>query len=197
MPWDRKSDRQFVLAARLPTGYALEVESSRFISQSGRGVMSWSSVLRRLVGSSATPSRVGPPTMALRILIVDDEAAVRNTISRLLATRGHVTTTAESATAALVRLRTERFDVMLCDVRMPEFSGIDLLPEVLAADEDLAVLMLTGVNDLDTAKDALAAGAVDYLIKPIELADLDEAVQRAAQHRDLRIVRRAGQRPDL
>ena len=158
--------------------------------------MSWSSIFRRLIGYEASPPR-SRPSVAVRVLIVDDEVEVRDTLSRLLAVRGYVTVVAGSAADALVRLRAERFEVMLCDIRMPEISGLDLVPQVLEIDDDVAVLMLTGVNDLATAKEALASGAVDYLIKPIELADLEEALQRAAQHRELRIVRRARERPDL
>jgi DNA-binding NtrC family response regulator len=129
--------------------------------------------------------------MALRVLVVDDEASVRDILSRLLGTHGHQTATAESASTALARLRAERFDVMLCDIRMPQVSGLDLVRKALELDDDLAVLMLTGVNDLATANEALAAGAIDYLVKPVEVADLENAVQRAAQRRALRIVRRS------
>jgi DNA-binding NtrC family response regulator len=159
--------------------------------------MSLLSVLRRAIGLGATPKAdVGPP-VSLRVLIVDDEGSVRDSLSRLLTARGHATVTAASAADALGHLHTEQFDVMLCDVRMPVVSGIDLVPEVLDIDPDLPVLMLTGVNDLATAKLALSAGAANYLVKPVELAELEDALQRAARHREINIVRRARLRPDL
>src|SRR6185369_9720108 len=79
---------------------------------------------------------------------------------------------------------------MLCDIRMPLMSGLDVLPHALRLDGDLAVVMLTGVNDAGTATDALSQGAMDYLVKPVELAELERAVERAAHRRGLEIERR-------
>jgi response regulator RpfG family c-di-GMP phosphodiesterase len=79
---------------------------------------------------------------------------------------------------------------MLCDVRMPEMSGLDILPHALRQDADLAILMLTAVNDAATATDALSHGAMDYLVKPIELGELERAVERASHRRHLEIERR-------
>jgi putative nucleotidyltransferase with HDIG domain len=79
---------------------------------------------------------------------------------------------------------------MLCDVRMPEMSGLDVVPRALALDPQLAVLMLTAVNDAAAATDALSHGALDYLVKPIALADLQVAVERAVHRRQLQIDQR-------
>ena len=128
--------------------------------------------------------------MKPRILIVDDEDTIRDALSRFLRTRGYDTVAEESGAAALARLSQERFDIMLCDVRMPAMSGLDVLPHAFRLDSDLAVLMLTGVNDAPTATDALSQGAMDYLLKPIELAELERAVERAAHRRNLEIERR-------
>lgn len=94
---------------------------------------------------------------------------------------------AESGPAALARLSRERFDIMLCDVRMSE---LDMLPLALRLDGDLAVLMLTALNDAATATEALSHGAVDYLVKPIELDEVERAVVRAEHRRSLEIGRR-------
>jgi CheY-like chemotaxis protein len=134
-----------------------------------------------------------------RVLIADDQDTVRVAIASLLEKRGCEVVTAESGESALARLRSEYFDVMLCDVRMPGMSGLELLSEALLLDRDLPVLMLTGVGDTATARDALARGAMDYLTKPVELDDLDMAIRSAARHRRYEIDRQRkeqlGQQP--
>jgi putative two-component system response regulator len=130
------------------------------------------------------------PAPAHRLLIVDDEEAIRIALERFLRNQGYDVTVAESAAAALALLEHTRFDVMLCDVRMPDLTGLELVPRALRADGDLAVLMLSAVNDAGTATVALAQGAMDYLIKPIEMPDLQRAVERAAHRRQLEIERR-------
>lgn len=128
-----------------------------------------------------------------RILVVDDQEPVRVAIASLLEKRGCEVVIAESGETALARLRAEYFDVMLCDVMMPGMSGLELLSEALLLDRDLPVLMLTGVNDMTTARDALARGAMDYLRKPVELDELDAAIRSAARHRRHLINRQRAQ----
>ena len=125
-----------------------------------------------------------------RILIVDDEETIRLAIGKFLRSRGYEVHAADSGAAALDHLGRQRFLLMLCDVRMPGMSGVDVVPKASGADPDLAVLMLTAVYDAPTATAALSRGAMDYLMKPIELADLEAAVQRALHKRDLRIEQR-------
>jgi putative nucleotidyltransferase with HDIG domain len=78
---------------------------------------------------------------------------------------------------------------MLCDLRMPGMSGLDVVPRALELDRHLAVLMLTAVNEASAATDALSRGAFDYLVKPIGLAELHLAVERAVHRRQLEIDR--------
>jgi putative nucleotidyltransferase with HDIG domain len=124
------------------------------------------------------------------VLVVDDEDTIRTALARFLRSQGYEVEVAESGAAALAALERQRFVVMLCDVRMPEMTGLDVVPKALRLDGDLAILMLTAVNDAATATDALSHGAMDYLVKPIELAELQRAVERAAHRRHLEIERR-------
>jgi putative two-component system response regulator len=129
-----------------------------------------------------------------RILLVDDESTIRIALARFLRERGYEVHECGSGPAALAVLQQERFVVMLCDVRMPEMSGLDVVPRALAIDHDLAVLMLTAVNDAAAATEALSHGALDYLVKPVALADLHGAVERAVHRRQLAIDRRSVER---
>src|SRR5205085_9244456 len=103
--------------------------------------------------------------------------------------------TAGSGHDALDRLRSEYFDVMVCDVRMPGMSGLEILSAALEIERGLPVLMLTAANDLETARDAMERGAMDYLTKPIEMDDLASAVNSAAQHRRYELKRVSGPQP--
>jgi putative two-component system response regulator len=79
---------------------------------------------------------------------------------------------------------------MLCDIRMPETSGVELLPQMLARDPDLAIIMLTAIDEPRTAIDCLKLGAYDYLIKPVDLEELELSLQHALRQRQLEVDRR-------
>ncbi len=122
-----------------------------------------------------------------RILVVEDEEAVRGAFHRFLKSRGYDVHVVESAEAGLQALSSERFTVALFDIHLPGMTGIEAVPAALTTDPELAVIMLTAVDDAMTATAALGRGATDYLVKPIELADLDGAVKRALHKRSLQI----------
>ncbi len=135
------------------------------------------------------PKAAGSGTL-IRVLVVDDEEAVRVALSRFLRNRGYDAVAAGSGREALEQLQKGSFEIMLCDIRMPVMSGLDVLTEALALNGDLAVVMLTAVNEAETATDALARGAMDYIVKPVGLEELERAVQRVAHRRHLEIERR-------
>jgi len=126
-----------------------------------------------------------------RILVVDDENTIRLALSRFLRTRGFEVELADSGPAALETLRRDRFALMLCDLRMPGMTGLEVVPRALEADQDLGIIMLTAVNDATSATEALSKGAFDYLTKPVELPDLQGAVERALMRRMRTMERRA------
>jgi response regulator RpfG family c-di-GMP phosphodiesterase len=125
-----------------------------------------------------------------RVLVVDDEESIRGAIGKFLTARDYDVVVTDSGAAALELLQAGRFDVLLCDVRMPGMSGIEVVPRALELRPDLAVLMLTAVNDAPTATEALARGAMDYLMKPVEFDDLATAVDRALRRRALEAQQR-------
>jgi putative two-component system response regulator len=127
------------------------------------------------------------PAPLARILVVDDDESIRVAMVRFLQRCGYGVESAGNGTDALRYFDTHSFDAMICDVRMPGLSGPELLPRVLAHDPNLAVLMLSAVNDAPTAAHVLAGGAIDYLVKPIELRALQDAVIRALARRQSRM----------
>ena len=140
--------------------------------------------------SGALSNRIigGPETR--RLLVVDDEETIRLALSKFLRSRGFDAETAESGDAALALLQEGRFSLMLCDIRMPGMSGLDLVPKARALHPDLAVIMLSAVNDVPTATESIAVGAVEYLTKPVDLQDLLAAIERVAHRRDLAVEQR-------
>ncbi len=127
---------------------------------------------------------------AARVLIVDEEAMMRRALANFLRERGYDVHECKTGEAALARLEHERFAVLLCDLHMPEMSGLDVVSRARALDHNLAVLMLTTVNEANAAREALTRGALDYLVKPVALTDVHLAVERAMHCRQLEIDRR-------
>jgi response regulator RpfG family c-di-GMP phosphodiesterase len=126
----------------------------------------------------------------MKVLVVDDEETIRLALRKFLRSRGFEVEIAGSGDAALKLLEEHSFTLMLCDVRMPGMTGVELVPKVLAKDPDLAIIMLTAVNDAATATEVLSSGASDYLMKPVELADLQQALDRALTKRSGSIEQR-------
>jgi len=97
---------------------------------------------------------------------------------------------AANGAEALEQLAAHHPTAMLCDIRMPETSGVELLPKVLAQDPDLAIIMLTAIDEPRTAIECLKLGAYDYLIKPVDLEELELSLQHALRQRQLEVDRR-------
>jgi response regulator RpfG family c-di-GMP phosphodiesterase len=125
-----------------------------------------------------------------RVLVVDDEELIRTALGKFLKSRGYDVSTAHDGASGIEMLQQERFDALLCDVRMPGMSGTDVIPRAIELRPDLAVVMLTAVNDAPTATEALARGAMDYLMKPVDLDDLAKAIERALKKRELTMQQR-------
>ena len=121
---------------------------------------------------------------AVTILVVDDDDSVRSAVSRFLQQRGYEVLSAASGEEALDVLSRRRVTGVLLDVKLPGVSGVDLMPRLLAAEPDAALLMLTAVNDATSAALCMQRGAMDYLIKPVDLAQLERALERSLARRD-------------
>jgi two-component system, NtrC family, response regulator HydG len=124
---------------------------------------------------------------AVRVLVVDDEAGVRTGMKHLLETRGYSVTVAEDGAAALERVGELPPDVVVTDLDMPKMGGMELLARLREKDRELAVIVATSAVDVQSAVAAMRAGATDYITKPVELDELVLSIERAIEHRNVRV----------
>lgn len=119
------------------------------------------------------------PTERARILIVDDEPAIRSGLATILETADYRVQAVDSGEAALASFEEQDFDLALLDIRMPGMSGVELMQEIHAQWPHTAVILLTGYGSLDSAIAAVRAGASDYLLKPSGAERIRNSVARA------------------
>jgi len=122
----------------------------------------------------------------VRILVVDDEPGLRQTLTRILGAEGHTTLTAADGQEALARLETEPVDLVLCDLRMPKMSGLELIEKYAAGGGRAIIIAMSAYGDSDTAIAAMQKGAYDYVPKPFRADEVVLAVRKAAEREKLR-----------
>src|SRR5438270_10062517 len=128
------------------------------------------------------PPRTAAPA---RILVVDDEALIRDTLAEYLASEGFAVDACASGEEALERAAERRYDVALCDVQLPGIDGIELLERLLKLSPQTFVLLVTAFATVENAVEAFQRGAHDYLMKPILLDEVLGKVRRMLRYRDL------------
>ncbi|MFC1892054.1 sigma-54-dependent transcriptional regulator [Thermodesulfobacteriota bacterium] len=119
------------------------------------------------------------------ILVVDDEPVVRNGISRALQNKGIHSTLASNAQEALDLLTNRSFDLILLDIRMPDMGGMELLKKIRSNGHETGVIMITGYPTISTAVDCIRLGAIDYLVKPFQLDDLEAALAKLEKQKGM------------
>ncbi|HLF14508.1 MAG TPA: response regulator [Bacteroidota bacterium] len=119
-------------------------------------------------------------TSKVRILCVDDEAAIRSLLKSQLEQEGYDVDLAEDGDVAIEKLGKTAFDVVLLDIRMPNVGGIDVLRHIRESGVKSRVIMLTAVDDLTIAMESVRLGAGDYLTKPFDTEDLFNAIRRVS-----------------
>jgi putative two-component system response regulator len=115
----------------------------------------------------STDTKASSPKASTTILVVDDEAPIRNLLAQWLSGKGYRCLRAESVAAAMRCLQSEPVELITSDIAMPGGTGIDLLRQVRQSFPEMSVLMLTGNKETQTAIEALTAGAFGYLLKPV------------------------------
>ena len=112
-----------------------------------------------------------------------------DSLSALLTGDGYDVVAFQSSTSAVELIKKERVDLVISDIKMPDMSGLDILKVVKSIDDGIPVILMTGYGSLDTAIDAIAEGAYDYLLKPVEFTYLEMAVNRALDRRRSELAR--------
>ena len=142
----------------------------------------------------APPSAVAEDSTLRRshVLIVDDEELYRRALERILVRCGYTITCARDASEAMRVVSAEPVDLVLCDVRMPGISGLELVRQIHEVDADLPCIVMTGYDSVEHSVDALRAGAFWYLHKPFEgsLDVVRRLVEQAIEHGRLRTENR-------
>jgi len=129
------------------------------------------------------------PTIASpRILIVDDEAEITEILADLLS-EDYDCLRAGSAEQALAELRRNQFQLVISDITMPGMSGLEMIPHVKALSPDTVVVMISGMQTVESAIGALRLGAFDYLMKPFDLRQVEAVVKRALEHHELVVAK--------
>ncbi len=112
------------------------------------------------------------------ILVVDDDDIIRGTLCELFS-QEHTVYAADTAEAALAKLKSQAFDVVLTDVSMPGLSGLDLLNRVVQLYPGTPVIIISGLSDQEQAQSLIGRGAFDYVLKPFRLEVVEDSVRRA------------------
>jgi DNA-binding NtrC family response regulator len=118
-----------------------------------------------------------------KVLVVDDELPICELLKEDLTGLGYFCATANNAHEALSLLAKDSFDAILLDIRLPEISGVDFLKQINTIYPNIAVLMLSAVNDISTVVETMKAGASDYITKPFELDHMERALQAALENK--------------
>ncbi len=129
--------------------------------------------------------------MSDRVLIVDDDESLRESLELVLAAEGFEVVTAADASGALSRLEASTFDVVLCDVRMPGMNGIELLPQLVRRVPQSTVIMMSAFGTDELALEAMKLGAYDYLTKPFRPAEVVLTIRKARERERLRRANQA------
>ena len=117
-----------------------------------------------------------------KILIVDDEAAIRSALKEVLEYEGFIISEAPDGETALKMVLKESFDLIFCDIKMPKLDGLDFLSELKKEEINVPVVMITGHGTIDTAVEAIKRGAYDFIQKPLDLNRVLVSTRNANKH---------------
>ena len=121
-----------------------------------------------------------------RILVVDDEASIRLTLTSMLGHHGYQVLSAERANEALEILKKEDIDVVLADVRMPDMDGIELTRQIIADQTPVTIIVMSAYGSVESAIEAMKAGAYDYITKPFKTDEVYLTLKKADERESLR-----------
>lgn len=117
----------------------------------------------------------------MKILIIDDERAIRNSLKEILVDEGYDVDAAENGAQGCQMVDKEKYDVIFCDIKMPEMDGIEVLDKLIAMGIDSAIVMISGHGDINTAVDCIKKGAFDFIEKPLDLNRILITIKNATE----------------
>ena len=115
----------------------------------------------------------------VRILVIDDERSIRNTLKDILGFEGYAVDVAENGSSGLELVKNTEYDIILCDIKMPEMDGIEVLEKIMEIKPNTTVVMISGHGNIDTAVEAIKKGAFDFIVKPLDLNRLLITIRNA------------------
>jgi two-component system response regulator PilR (NtrC family) len=143
-------------------------------------------VIRGSEAATADPPERPAPVAKPRILVVDDEPSMREMLRIVLRRDGYDVVVAQNGTEALERLRTEPFDLLLSDIRMPDVSGVDVLRAAKQMHPEVLAFVMTAFASTETAVEAMRLGALDYFTKPFSMDELRLKVRQHLEAKQLK-----------
>jgi response regulator RpfG family c-di-GMP phosphodiesterase len=130
-----------------------------------------------------------PDHIEIRVLIVDDEPKLRSVLAEFIS-KSYQCVQVESAEAGLAEIKKAAFAVVIADVNLSGMSGLDMIPLIKAQSPQTVVVVVSGQQSLDDSIKALRMGAFDYIVKPLDLNQVETAIHRAVEHYELQIIKR-------
>ncbi|MBR4327758.1 MAG: sigma-54-dependent Fis family transcriptional regulator [Bacteroidales bacterium] len=120
-----------------------------------------------------------------KVLIIDDERAIRNTLKDILSFENHEVTLAQDGVEGIELVKNNKFDIILCDIKMPKMDGIEVLEQLMQMGVESPIVMISGHGTLETAVEAIKKGAYDFIEKPLDLNRLLVVIKNATERRAL------------
>ena len=130
-----------------------------------------------------------PSAPDIRVLVVDDDPAIREALARTLKKLGFAVLLAEDGQAGLDRLREGGVHIIMADLQMPKVSGQELLRAAKTLAPDVEVIVITGHGTVEDAVEAMKEGAYDFITKPFKRVQLEQTIRRAAEKQTLALQR--------
>ena len=130
----------------------------------------------------------------MKILVIDDERAIRNSLKEILGDEGHEVDTAENGAAGLDLVEKEKYNAIFCDIKMPDMDGIEVLDKLIEEGIDAAIIMISGHGDINTAVECMKKGAYDFIPKPLDLnrilITLKNATERVSLMKENKLLKK-------
>ena len=133
-------------------------------------------------------------TNDMKILIIDDERSIRNSLKEILADEGYSVDVAEDGQQGCAMVDKEKYSVIFCDIKMPGMDGVEVLDKMIEMGVDAAIVMISGHGDINTAVECIKKGAFDYIPKPLDLnrilITIKNATEKVSLIKETRILKK-------